>query len=103
MSYLLGFPINTLKVDKSFVRRIGDRNGNLEIVQTIVRLEHTLSIDVIAEGIKTDFHLTQLNSLNCEFGQGYLFSKPLRKQKSELLVNRATVLFLAVNDEKQIS
>ncbi|MGD1806127.1 EAL domain-containing protein [Dapis sp. BLCC M126] len=83
LSYLHRFPINTLKVDKSFVRRIGDRNGNLEIVQAIMTLAHTLNMDVIAEGIETDFHLTQLKSLNCEFGQGYLFSKPLPSEEAE--------------------
>ncbi len=83
LSYLHRFPINTLKVDQSFVRRIGDSRENLEIVQAIVALAHTLNMDVVAEGIETDFHLTQLNYLNCEFGQGYLFSKPLASEEAE--------------------
>lgn len=58
LSYLHRFPINTLKVDQSFIRRIGDRNRNLEIVQGIITLTHTLSMDIIPEGIEIDFHLT---------------------------------------------
>nr|WP_293111013.1 EAL domain-containing protein [Okeania sp. SIO2F4] len=58
LNYLHRFPINTLKVDQSFIRRIGDRNGNLEIVQGIITLTHTLNMDIIPEGIEIDFHLT---------------------------------------------
>ncbi|MDJ0557428.1 MAG: EAL domain-containing protein [Microcoleaceae cyanobacterium MO_207.B10] len=83
LSYLHRFPINTLKVDQSFVRRIGASGENLEIVQAIVTLAHTLKMDVIAEGLEKDFHVTQINSLNCEFGQGYFFSKPLPSEAAE--------------------
>ncbi|MGK7919355.1 MAG: EAL domain-containing protein [Trichodesmium sp.] len=83
LSYLHRFPINTLKVDQSFVRRIDQEINNLEIIKAIVALAHNLNMDVIAEGIETNFHLIQLKSLNCEFGQGYFFSKPLPPEEAE--------------------
>jgi diguanylate cyclase (GGDEF)-like protein/PAS domain S-box-containing protein len=77
LSYLHRFPIDTLKIDKSFVSRIGEMGENLEIIQAILTLAKTLKMDVIAEGIEVDFHLEKLKSLQCQYGQGYYFAKPL--------------------------
>jgi len=84
LSRLHHFPINTLKIDRSFVSRMGKNGSNSgnhghgEIVQTIVMLAHNLGMDAIAEGVETAEQLAQLKLHNCEYGQGYFFSRPLR-------------------------
>ncbi|MHC1753348.1 putative bifunctional diguanylate cyclase/phosphodiesterase [Humidesulfovibrio sp.] len=85
LSYLRRFPLTTLKVDRSFV---SDLNAfeNLIIVRTIVSLAHNLGFDVVAEGIETESQRDFLASLGCEYGQGFLFSRPLAADKAlELL------------------
>lgn len=85
LSYLRRFPINTLKVDRSFVSDL-DAFENLVIVRTIVSLAHNLGFDVVAEGIETERQRDFLADLSCEFGQGFLFSRPLTEDKAlELL------------------
>ncbi len=79
LSYLHRFPLNTLKVDRSFVMRM-NKKENLEIVRTIISLAGNLGLEVIAEGIETYEQLVQLHNLNCEYGQGYYFAKPLDKE-----------------------
>ena len=80
------FPINVLKIDRSFVSRIGVDQGNLEITETIVTLAQKLGVDVIAEGVETAEQLIQLRSLKCEYGQGYFFSRPLDSLAAETLI-----------------
>lgn len=82
LSHLRRFPVDTLKVDKSFVQRMGDSHEDDEIVHMIVRLAHTLGMDVVAEGIETVDQAERLRLINCEFGQGYLWSKPLSAQQA---------------------
>lgn len=77
LSYLPRFPINTLKIDHAFVEQMMVDAENFEIVRAIITLAHSIGIDVVAEGIETLEQVTQLESLGCEFGQGYWFSKPL--------------------------
>ncbi|MGD1805844.1 EAL domain-containing protein [Dapis sp. BLCC M126] len=77
LSYLHRFPINTLKIDKSFVTNMGVNGENYEIVRAIITLAHSLGLDVVAEGIETEAQLAQLKDLGCEYGQGFLFSKPV--------------------------
>lgn len=77
LSYLHRFPINTLKVDRSFVTSMKPNDENTAIVHTILALAHSLGLDVIAEGIETEMQLTQLHNLGCELGQGYYFSPPI--------------------------
>jgi diguanylate cyclase (GGDEF)-like protein/PAS domain S-box-containing protein len=77
LSYLHRFPINTLKIDRSFVTRMTDNTENAEIVRTIVTLARSLEMDVVAEGVETTAQLQRLRGLECDFGQGYLFSKPV--------------------------
>lgn len=86
LSRLHHFPISTLKIDRSFVSRIGALGENSEIVQAIVTLAQTLSMDVVAEGIEVSEQVDPLIALQCEYGQGYYFSKPLdSKAAGELL------------------
>ncbi len=77
LSYLHRFPIDTLKIDRSFVSQMVDNEENTEIVRTIVMLAQNLGMDVIAEGVETTDQLALLRELGCENGQGFLFSYPL--------------------------
>ena len=90
LSYLYRFPINNLKVDRSFVDGLG--SGQDQIVQTIIALAHGLGLDVTAEGIETAEQLARLKALGCEFGQGYLFSRPVEPEAAELLFNQPPYL-----------
>lgn len=76
LSYLHRFPIDTLKIDRSFVSRI-NLPKNVEIVKTILTLAGNLGMDVVAEGVETREQVLQLTGLNCEYVQGYLLSKPI--------------------------
>ncbi|MDQ3666908.1 MAG: diguanylate cyclase [Acidobacteriota bacterium] len=77
LSYLHRFPIDTLKIDRSFVAQMAESEENLEIVRTIVVLAQNLSMDVVAEGVETQDQLALLRRLGCDNGQGFLFSYPL--------------------------
>lgn len=86
LSYLHRFPVNTLKIDRSFVSQMNPNDRNSEIVRTIVTLAHSLRMDVIAEGVETPEQLSALKILKCEQGQGYFFSKPLTKEAAGKLL-----------------
>ena len=86
LSYLHRFPLNTLKIDRSFVKGMRGEGEDSEIVKTILTLAHNLGLDAIAEGIETADQLEKLRSLNCEFGQGYFFSKPLDSNAAGLFI-----------------
>ncbi|MEO7860144.1 MAG: GGDEF domain-containing response regulator [Nitrospirales bacterium] len=77
LSHLHQLPIAFLKIDQSFVRRLGADDDALAIVKTIIVLTHQLGRQVIAEGVETADQLTILRALGCEYGQGYFFAKPL--------------------------
>ena len=86
LSYLHRFPINTLKIDGSFVSQMNSDPENFEIVRTINTLAHNLGLDVTAECVETAMEFSQLKALGCEFGQGYFFSKPLDSKAAESLI-----------------
>jgi len=86
LNYLRRFPVHTLKIDKSFVFRLGTQEEDLEIIRTIIALAHNLRMNVIAEGVENWSQLIQLRSLHCEFGQGYFFAKPLHPDFATSLV-----------------
>jgi diguanylate cyclase len=77
LGYLHSFPVDNLKIDRCFVNHIQAGNRNYQVVKTIITLSNQLELAVIAEGIETIQQLQCLQQLGCEFGQGYLFSKPL--------------------------
>lgn len=77
LSYLHRFPIDILKVDKSFVGRMEQSTEDREIVHTIITLGHKLGMAIVAEGIENRQQVTLLQSANCQYGQGYFFAKPL--------------------------
>jgi diguanylate cyclase (GGDEF)-like protein len=88
LSRLFMLPVKTLKIDKCFVDRINDTTGGMSIIKTIITLAHSLGMDVVAEGVEDQEQLYKLKALGCDFGQGYLFSKPLTSQKASLLLTR---------------
>ena len=85
LSRLQSFPIDALKVDQSFVQRMGDEEG-IAIVRTILNLARGLRMSTVAEGIETLDQLTRLKGLGCDYGQGYLFSRPLNATQAEFLL-----------------
>ncbi len=77
LSYLHYFPVNALKIDRSFVSRIAAADDNLQIIKTILSLAQSLNLDVIAEGLELIEQLAHFKDLNCKYGQGFLFSRPM--------------------------
>jgi diguanylate cyclase (GGDEF)-like protein/PAS domain S-box-containing protein len=89
LSYLQRLPIDTLKVDRSFVSHIQNTpDGNRNIVEAIISLAHRLDMIVVAEGVENLEQLTILLDMKCQFGQGYLFSKPITKEAVNELINK---------------
>ena len=86
LSYLHRFPLDMLKIDRSFVSRMGVDDENSEIVRAIVTLAHNLSMNVTAEGVETTEQLALLQVLKCEYGQGYFFSKPVDAEAAAALI-----------------
>ncbi|MEG4022452.1 EAL domain-containing protein [Microcoleus sp. S13C4] len=86
LSRLHTFPTDALKIDQAFVSRMTEDEGNEAIVQTILILASHLGMDVIAEGIETLEQLNLLRALQCEYGQGYFFSKPIDSMAATLLI-----------------
>jgi diguanylate cyclase (GGDEF)-like protein/PAS domain S-box-containing protein len=86
LSYLHTFPIDTLKIDKSFIGDMSRNYQNLEIVRTITMLARNLRLDVIAEGVETPEQHAQLRALGCQFAQGFHFSRPLDVDKATRLI-----------------
>lgn len=87
LSYLHRFPSNTIKVDRSFVSRMGDVSEDAQIVQTIIMLGHNLGMDIVAEGVETAEQLERLRALHCEYGQGYFFARPLTAEAVEAVLS----------------
>jgi len=85
LSYLHRFPLNYLKIDRSFVSRLTTDNDNA-IVRTISTLARNLGMEVIAEGIETEEQHQQLKMLGCEYGQGFLFSCPVDNNRVKHLL-----------------
>jgi EAL domain-containing protein (putative c-di-GMP-specific phosphodiesterase class I) len=77
LSYLATLPIDALKIDRSFIDRMSRESEGSEIVKAIFKLGQALSKEVYAEGIETAAQLALLQELGCEFGQGFLLSRPV--------------------------
>ncbi|MGB7207265.1 MAG: EAL domain-containing protein [Pyrinomonadaceae bacterium] len=86
LSHLHRLPFDTLKIDRSFVSRVGDNGEDSEVLQTVISLAKNLKMRVIAEGIETIAQLAVLQNLGCEFGQGYLIAKPKPREETEDLL-----------------
>jgi EAL domain-containing protein (putative c-di-GMP-specific phosphodiesterase class I) len=77
LSYLHSLPIDALKIDRSFINKMTAKGENMEIIISIISLARSLNFDVIAEGVEMDHQLEQMKGLDCQYGQGFLFSKPM--------------------------
>jgi EAL domain-containing protein (putative c-di-GMP-specific phosphodiesterase class I) len=80
------FPVDALKIDRSFVERMGDEDEGTGIVQTISTMAHQLGMDVVAEGVESSRQLHQLREIGCNYGQGYHFSKPIPGEAVEAVL-----------------
>lgn len=86
LSYLHRFPVDILKIDRSFLENADSDYEKLEILQSVVRLAWNLGLEVVAEGIETEKHFAQVQALRCESGQGFLFSEPLDRDAIERIL-----------------
>jgi diguanylate cyclase (GGDEF)-like protein/PAS domain S-box-containing protein len=86
LSYLHRFPLDTLKIDSSFTKTIADSGESTEIVKTILPMANSLRLNVIAEGVETAEQLAVLRQLQCEYGQGFYFSKPVTADEAGALL-----------------
>jgi diguanylate cyclase (GGDEF)-like protein/PAS domain S-box-containing protein len=87
LSYLHRFPVNSLKIDRSFIARINQKGENTELVRTIITMAHSLGIEVTAEGFETSEQLKQLRFLKCEAAQGYLIAHPAAPASASYWLN----------------
>ena len=88
LSYLKRFPIDILKVDKSFVDDVGESEDSGALAEAIVQLGNTLNLQTVGEGIEQVRQVEGLRSLGCQFGQGFYFAKPLRAEQIDELLSR---------------
>jgi EAL domain-containing protein (putative c-di-GMP-specific phosphodiesterase class I) len=86
LSHLLRMPIHGLKIDRSFIQRLGEGGETSAIVKTILSLSSDLKIDAIAEGVETDLQLERIRALNCQFWQGHLFSRPVESGQARAFI-----------------
>jgi diguanylate cyclase (GGDEF)-like protein len=77
LGYLHTLAVNYLKIDRSFIQPLTDKPESLGLIPAIMMIAQTMNLQVIAEGIETEIQLQQLKNLNCDYAQGYLFSKPV--------------------------
>lgn len=88
LSYLDRFPVDTLKIDRSFVNRLDEKNQASMIVKATLDLAHNLGFNVVAEGVETQLQAEQLKAWGCEFAQGYFYAKPLDKESAWQFLQR---------------
>jgi EAL domain-containing protein (putative c-di-GMP-specific phosphodiesterase class I) len=86
LGYLQQFPIDTLKIDRVFIRSMEDGRQNGEIVRAVLALANSMNLEVVAEGIESIHQYHQLRILSCHYGQGFLFSRPVAKDDAENLL-----------------
>ncbi|EAR61312.1 EAL domain-containing protein [Neptuniibacter caesariensis] len=77
LSYLKRYPFDTLKIDRSFMMDLEEHSSHQQLVKACILMAHGLNLNVVAEGVETDFQLGMLKNLNCDYFQGYLLNRPL--------------------------
>jgi EAL domain-containing protein (putative c-di-GMP-specific phosphodiesterase class I) len=93
LSYLQSLPISALKIDRSFIKDIDINSNNLKITSMIINLAKQLNLKVVAEGIQTEAHTSILQDLACDYGQGFLFSRPVDASAGTALISTQKSLF----------
>jgi EAL domain-containing protein (putative c-di-GMP-specific phosphodiesterase class I) len=86
LNYLHRFPIRAIKIDRSFISQMDDNANNPNIVPIILNMARDLGLRVVAEGIETHTQLARLRELECKYGQGFLFSKPVKGVTAETFI-----------------
>jgi EAL domain-containing protein (putative c-di-GMP-specific phosphodiesterase class I) len=88
LGHLKQFPVDTLKIDISFIRGIGNSHEDNALVKTIIDIAHNLKLNVVAEGVETNEQLDFLSTYHCTEGQGYVFFKPMKKDQITALLKK---------------
>jgi EAL domain-containing protein (putative c-di-GMP-specific phosphodiesterase class I) len=88
LSYLKRFPVDTIKIDKSFIQDMVKIPEDASLVQAIIAMSHSLGLNTIAEGVEDQEQLALIRELKCDFVQGYYFSKPLQPHKLAAFLSR---------------
>ncbi|HYH86725.1 MAG TPA: EAL domain-containing protein, partial [Pyrinomonadaceae bacterium] len=86
LSYLHRFPVNTLKIDRSFISGMGNGDENSEIIGTIIKLAGNLGMEVVAEGVETESQRRKLRAMRCGYAQGFLFHRPASAEATETML-----------------
>lgn len=102
LSYLKKLPINTLKIDKSFIHNVADGSGDEAIISTIISMAHSMKLDVVAEGVETEHELLFLKKKHCDKAQGYLFSKPLPPNEMEIILRNDCSFYVPYSINKAL-
>ncbi|MGR5131015.1 putative bifunctional diguanylate cyclase/phosphodiesterase [Vibrio alfacsensis] len=90
LSYLQKFPFDRLKIDRSFLQNMFENDSDRELVNVIIAMAKALNLKIVAEGIEEQRHVDYLKNLNCEFGQGFHYSRPVPAEEFEALLTRPT-------------
>jgi diguanylate cyclase (GGDEF)-like protein len=93
LSYLQNFPIHTIKIDKSFIQRIGDGGKSSELIRAIVSMAKEMGMETIAEGIETEEQLEEIQALMCKYGQGFLLASPMDFSSTEQFLSECNARF----------
>jgi len=99
LSYLKRFPVNTIKVDKSFVRDMGDDTDDYALVEAIVVMARTLGMDVVAEGVENREQLGLLRRMRCRYVQGFYFSRPVPINEFDVAAERISTMLIPQREE----
>lgn len=89
LSLLDRLPVDLIKIDRGFVRKMADDESKVALVAVVIDLAHRLGLQVVAEGIETEDDMRRLTAMGCEFGQGYYFARPLGAPAARLLIARS--------------
>ena len=87
LSYLHRFPVDMLKIDRSFVERLSHTSDNAELARTVVRLGQSMQLVVVAEGVEDHAQFLALRRMGCDIGQGYYFGRPMEPEGIERLLS----------------
>jgi EAL domain-containing protein (putative c-di-GMP-specific phosphodiesterase class I) len=99
LSYLKHFPIDALKIDRSFIEGAIEDKTDASLVEAVVLIGHSLQLKLVGEGVETEQHYNYLKSLGCDYGQGYYISKPIAADELIKLCSKETFLSKkSVND-----